>query len=94
MEAPEMAYLFLLNTVLGHRPSTLLPEMIRLLADPALTPLADAVVNHGAQRFWLPQHTAAQWGLDALDPDGIAIRSIRPRTDGSVFWISVTASSC
>ena len=56
--------------------------MIRLLADPAFTPLADAMVNDEGQRLWLLQHTATQWGLDALDPDGLAIRSILPQFFG------------
>jgi haloalkane dehalogenase len=80
---PErVAHLVLLNTVMGHQPSLRLPEMIRLFADPALTPLADAMVNDEGQRLWLLQHTANQWGLDALDPDGLAIRSILPQFYG------------
>ena len=80
---PErVAHLVLLNTVLGHQPSLQLPEMIRLFADPELTPLADAMVKDEGQRLWLLQHTADQWGLDALDPDGLAIRSILPQFYG------------
>jgi haloalkane dehalogenase len=80
---PErVAHLVLLNTGMGHRPSLRLPEMIRLFADPELTPLADAMVNDEGQRLWLLQHTAEQWGLDALDPDGLAIRSILPQFYG------------
>ena len=56
--------------------------MIRLLADPAFTPLADAMVNDDGQRLWLLQHTAAHWGLEALDPDGLAIQSILPQFFG------------
>ena len=72
----------LLNTIFGHQPSLKLPEMIRLLADPALTPLADAMVNDEGQRLWLLQHTATQWGLDAVDPQGLAIQSILPQFFG------------
>ena len=80
---PErVAHLVLLNTIFGHQPSLQLPEMIRLLADPAFTPLADAMINDEGQRLWLLQHTANQWGLDALDPDGLAIRSILPQFFG------------
>jgi pimeloyl-ACP methyl ester carboxylesterase len=78
----RVAHLVLLNTVFGHRPSLQLPEMIRLLADPALTPLADAMVNDDGQRLWLLQHTADHWGLDALDPDSVAIQSILPQFFG------------
>jgi len=80
---PErVAQLVLLNTVFGHQPSMKLPEMIRLFADPALAPLADAMVDDEGQRLWLLQHTATQWGLDALDPDGIAIQSVLPQFFG------------
>ena len=72
----------LLNTMFGHQPSLKLPEMIRLLADPAFTALADAMVNDDAQRLWLLQHTAAQWDMDALDPEGIAVQSILPQFFG------------
>jgi hypothetical protein len=47
--------------------------MIRLLADPTLTPMADAMVNDAGQRLWLLQQTAAQWGLDDFDSDGVGI---------------------
>jgi haloalkane dehalogenase len=80
---PErVAHLVLLNTVFGHQASLRLPEMIRLFADPDFTPLADAMVKDEGQRLWLLQHTANQWGLDALDPDGLAIRSILPQFYG------------
>jgi haloalkane dehalogenase len=80
---PErVAQLVLLNTIFGRQPSMKLPEMIRLLADPALAPLADAMVDDEGQRLWLLQHTATQWGMDALDPDGIAIQSILPQFFG------------
>ena len=65
----RVAHLVLLNTMFGHQPTLQLPEMIRLLADPALTPLADAMVNDDGQRLWLLQHTA--------DPVGFGCR--RPR---------------
>ncbi len=80
---PErVARLVLLNTILGHQSSLKLPEMIRLFADPAFTPLADAMVNDDAQRLWLLQHTAAEWRLGDLDPDGVAVRSILPQFFG------------
>ncbi len=80
---PErVAHLVLLNTIFGHQPSLKLPEMIRLLADPALTPLADAMVSDEGQRLWLLQHTATQWGLDSVDPQGLAIQSILPQFFG------------
>ena len=78
----RVAHLVLLNTMFGHQPTLQLPEMIRLLADPALTPLADAMINDDGQRLWLLQHTADQWGLDAVDPDSLAIQSILPQFFG------------
>jgi pimeloyl-ACP methyl ester carboxylesterase len=80
---PErVAHLVLLNTIFGNQAALQLPEMIRLLADPGLTPLADAMINDEGQRLWLLQHTADQWGLDAVDPDGLAIQSILPQFFG------------
>jgi haloalkane dehalogenase len=80
---PErVAHLVLLNTVFGHQPSLRLPEMIRLFADHELSPLADAMVKDEGQRLWLLQHTAEQWGLDALDPNGLAIQSVLPQFYG------------
>lgn len=78
----RVAHLVLLNTIFGHQPALKLPEMIRLLADPAFTALADAMVNDESQRLWLLQHTATQWGLDAFDPDGVAILSVLPQFFG------------
>jgi haloalkane dehalogenase len=82
---PErVAHLVLLNTIFGHQPSLKLPEMIRLLADPAFAALADAMINDDAQRLWLLQYTAVQWDMDALDPDGIAVQSILPQFFGDI----------
>jgi pimeloyl-ACP methyl ester carboxylesterase len=61
----------------------MLPEMIRLLADPDLIPLADAMINDEAQRLWLLQITADHWDMDALDPQGVAVQSILPQFFGS-----------
>ncbi len=80
----RVAHLVLLNTIFGHLPSLRLPEMIRLLADPDLVALADAMVSDDAQRLWLLQFTADHWGMDALDPNGIAVQSILPQFFASV----------
>lgn len=81
---PErIAHLVLLNTYFGHRPAMKLPEMIRLLAEPSLAALADAMVNDEAQRLWLLLLTARLWGMDAtFEPDNIATRSILPQFFG------------
>jgi pimeloyl-ACP methyl ester carboxylesterase len=75
-------HLVLLNTIFGHLPSLKLPDMIRLFAEPALADLADAMMNDEAQRLWLLQLTADRWGMDAGDPEGIAVRSVLPQFFG------------
>jgi haloalkane dehalogenase len=79
----RVSHLVLLNTIFGHSRALRLPEMIRLLADPALIPLADAMINDEAQRLWLLQLTADHWGIDALDPQGVAVQSILPQFFGN-----------
>jgi haloalkane dehalogenase len=79
----RVTHLVLLNTIFGHLPSLKLPEMIRLLADPALAPLADAMINDELQRLWLLQFTADHWGVDASDQQGIAVQSILPQFFGN-----------
>src|SRR6266496_4805268 len=44
-EPGRVGHLILLNTYYGHAPAGRFPEMIRLLADPGLTPLADAMMG-------------------------------------------------
>jgi pimeloyl-ACP methyl ester carboxylesterase len=75
----RVGQLILLNTYYGHAPSLRLPEMIRLLSDPALTPLADAMMDDPNQRLWLLVHTNRQFGLDAADLRGIGLASIAPQ---------------
>jgi haloalkane dehalogenase len=79
----RVRHLVLLNTIFGHLPSLKLPELIRLLADPALAPLADAMISDDAQRLWLLQFTADHWGEDAVDPQGVALKSILPQFFGN-----------
>jgi haloalkane dehalogenase len=79
----RVAHLVLLNTIFGHLPALKLPEMIRLLADPALAPLADAMISDDAQRLWLLQFTADHWGMDSLDPQGLGVQSILPQFYGN-----------
>jgi haloalkane dehalogenase len=79
----RVAHLVLLNTMFGQLPSLELPEMIRLLADPDLIPFADAMINDEAQRLWLLQFTAEHWGMDALDPQGVAVQSVLPQFFGN-----------
>lgn len=75
--------LVLLNTYYGHALSLRLPEMIRLFADPTLTPLADAMTADAGQLLWLLQHTARGFGApDELAPDGIEAVSILPQFFG------------
>jgi haloalkane dehalogenase len=81
-EPARVGRLILLNTYYGHAPAGRFPEMIRLLADPDLTPLADAMMDDPDQRLWVLNHTGRQWGLDAADQQGIAVASILPQFYG------------
>jgi pimeloyl-ACP methyl ester carboxylesterase len=65
--------LVLLNTYYGHAPTLELPALIRLLADPSLSELGDAMIDDANQRLWLLQQTARQWGEDPDDPNGIGV---------------------
>ena len=78
----RVGQLILLNTYYGHAPALRLPEMIRLLADPDMTPLADAMLNDPDQRMWLLAHTARQFGGDPLDPDSVGVAAIVPQFFG------------
>jgi len=83
LTAPDrLGQLILLNTYYGHAPALRLPEMIRLLADPDMTPLADAMLDDPDQRMWLLGHTARQFGGDPLDPDSAGITSVLPQFFG------------
>ena len=83
LSAPDrVGRLILLNTYYGHAPALRLPEMIRLLADPDFTPLADAMLDDPSQRLWLLGHTARQFGADPLDPDSVGITAIVPQFFG------------
>jgi pimeloyl-ACP methyl ester carboxylesterase len=68
--------LVLLNTYYGNARQLRFPEMIRLFAEPELAPLADAMVGDPAQRLWLLQHTARQFGYDPLSPNGVGVTSV------------------
>jgi pimeloyl-ACP methyl ester carboxylesterase len=75
--------LVLLNTYYGRQPNLRLPEMIALMADPALTPLTDALMSDPNQRLWLLAYTGRRFGLDdSLPPDGIGAGSIVPQFFG------------
>src|SRR6516165_9506530 len=83
LTAPDrVGQLILLNTYYGHAPALRLPEMIRLLADPDMTPLADAMLSDPDQRMWLLGHTARQFGGDPLDPGSVGITSVLPQFFG------------
>jgi pimeloyl-ACP methyl ester carboxylesterase len=81
-EPGRIGHLILLNTYYGHAPALRLPEMIRLLADPGLIPLANAMMGDPNQRLWLLAHTGQRFGLDAADQQGIGNASIVPQFFG------------
>jgi pimeloyl-ACP methyl ester carboxylesterase len=74
--------LILLNTYYGHASTLRLPEAIRLLADPELRPLADALLEDPNLRLWRLGHTARRFGLDPDDPSGVAVTAVAPQFFG------------
>jgi len=76
----RVARLVLMNTYYGTAPQLRFPEMIRLFADAAFAPLADAMASDPDQRMWLLAHTARQFGLD-LTP-GVGLTSVVPQFFG------------
>jgi len=83
LSAPgRVGQLILLNTYYGHAPPLRLPEMIRLLADPDMTPLADAMLSDPNQLLWLLGHTARQFGDDPLDPGNVGVTAVVPQFFG------------
>ncbi|MFD7603415.1 alpha/beta fold hydrolase [Streptomyces mirabilis] len=58
----RVARMVLLNCFFGDSPTLRFPEMIRLLGDPHLVLLADALMQDPAQRQWLLEYTAQQFG--------------------------------
>lgn len=80
----RVAHLVLLNTYYGSAPVLRFPEMIRLLADHRLAPLADAMLSDPDQRLWLLLHTRKRFGYDtgSLDPDGVAATFVLPQFFG------------
>ena len=81
-EPGRVKQLILLNTYYGHAAALRLPELIRLLADPNLTPLADATLADPTLRRWLLGHTARGFGLDPTDQHGVAVASVAPQFFG------------
>ncbi|HTF54005.1 MAG TPA: alpha/beta hydrolase [Pseudonocardia sp.] len=74
--------LVLMNTYYGHADTLRLPEMIRLFADPDLSPLADAIVAEPQMIQWLLAHTLRQFGYPDDNPPGVAAASIIPQFFG------------
>jgi haloalkane dehalogenase len=81
-EPGRVGHLVLLNTYYGHAPDERFPEMIRLLADPDLRPLADAMMDDPSQRLWLLAHTGRQFGMDPDDQHGVVATSVIPQFFG------------
>jgi haloalkane dehalogenase len=78
----RVPHLILLDTFYGNAPTLRLPEMIRLLADHHLAPLADAMLDDPNQRLWLLQHTARRFRGDPDDPSGVEFAAILPQFFG------------
>jgi len=63
----RLAHLVLLNTHYGNASVLRFPEMIQLLADHRLAPLADAILGDPDQRLWLLMHTRKRWSKQPVD---------------------------
>jgi hypothetical protein len=65
--------------------------MIALMADPALMPLTNALVDDPDHRLWLLTYIADRFGLDdSLPPDGIGVTSVIPQFFGDTASTSGT----
>jgi pimeloyl-ACP methyl ester carboxylesterase len=79
----RVEHVVLMDAFYGHAPELRLPEMIRLLADPNLSVLADAMMSDPEQRLWLLNETGRRLtGRDDVPPDGVAATSIVPQFFG------------
>ena len=75
--------LVLLNTFFGTSPTLELPEFIRLLADPHLAPLADAIVADPNIMGWMLLFTNSKLNPDATGAEGVGELAILPQFFGS-----------
>lgn len=83
IEHPDrISHLVLLNTVFGHRPGLIMPEMTRLFAEPTLRALADDLMADEEKRAWMLGRWGAQWELNGDDPGSLAWTSIMPQFFG------------
>ncbi len=83
IEHPELVErIVLLNTYYGTGRALRLPELIGLLAEPRLAPLADAMLDDPQQRQWLLRYTGRGFGAVEGDENGIAARAIMPQFFG------------
>jgi hypothetical protein len=65
--------------------------MIALMADPALMPLTNALVDDPDHRLWLLTYSADRFGPDdSLPPDGIGVTSVIPQFLGDTASTSGT----
>ena len=74
--------LVLLNGYYGLSTGALLPEMIQLLSDPLLVPLADALLADPGQIIWLLTHTGRRFGSVNPATDGVVTTSVLPQWFG------------
>jgi 2-hydroxy-6-oxonona-2,4-dienedioate hydrolase len=75
--------LVLLNTFFGSTSTLELPEFIRLLADPHLAPLADAIVADPNIMGWMLLFTNSKLNPEATGAEGVAELAILPQFFGS-----------
>ncbi|GAA2697666.1 alpha/beta fold hydrolase [Actinoplanes palleronii] len=78
----QVSRLVLLNTYFGASPTLRFPEFIRLLADPALTGLADAVLADPKILGWMLTFTDGHLNPGPPDPAGVGATAILPQFYG------------
>lgn len=74
--------LVLLNTFFGDSPTLEFPEFIRMLADPHLAPLVDAIMADPTTLGWLLLYTNARLNPGPVDLAGVGGTSILPQFFG------------
>lgn len=91
----RISHLVLLNSYYGKAPTQEFPEVIRLLADPHLTPFVDAVMKDQNILGWALNYTDSRLrgeGSGPPDPSGVGYTVILPQFFGDANQPPATAA--
>ncbi len=88
----RVSRLVLLNTYYGQLPGLRFPEFIRLLADPQLSALTDAIVADPQVLGWMLTFTDRRLNPGPADPAGVGATVILPQFYGSAEQPDAVAS--